>query len=71
MNYGHIKTEEELIQAYEKTSDNKITLRIETVNGLRFYFEYDALGGWLYCNGTQRYYQVTNEIAEWFENHIA
>lgn len=70
MNYGQIKTEEELVQAYEKTSNNKITLRIETVNGLRFYFEYDELGGWVYCSGTQRYYQVTHECAEWFENHI-
>ncbi len=70
MNYGHIKTEEELIQAYEKTSDDKITLRIETVNGLRFYVEYDASGGWLYSSGTQRYYQVTSEISNWFENHL-
>ena len=70
MNYGQIKTEEELVQAYKKTANNKIALMIETVSGLRFYLEYDKLGGWVYCNGTQRYYQVTHECAEWFENHI-
>jgi hypothetical protein len=70
MNYGHIATEEELLQAYEQTNDNKITFMLETVNGLRFSLEYDAEGGWIYSGGTMRYYQVTEEIANWFSNNL-
>ena len=70
MNYGHIKTEEELVEAYDKTSDSTITIRIETKDGLRFYLKYDADGGWIYSSGTMRHYKVTTEICQWFENHI-
>lgn len=70
INYGHIKTEDELVKAYDKTADNKITIRIETNDGLRFYLEYDAGGGWIYSSGSMRYYKVTAEISQWFENHF-
>ena len=70
MNYGHIKTEEELVEVYDKTSDSKITIRIETKDGLRFYLEYDADGGWIYSSGSMRHYKVTTEISQWFENHV-
>ena len=66
MNYRHIATEEELVQAYEKTADNKITIMLETIEGLRFCLEYDAEGGWIDSNGTMRYYKVTQEITDWF-----
>lgn len=66
INYGHIATEEELVQAYEKTADNKITIMLETIEGLRFCLEYDAEGGWIDSNGTMRYYKVTQEITDWF-----
>jgi len=70
MNYGHIKTEDELVEAYNKTSENKITIRIESKGGLRFYLEYDADGGWIYSSGAMRYYRITRELSLWFENHI-
>lgn len=70
MNFGHIATEEELLQAYEKTADNKMTIMLETSDGLRFCLEYDAEGGWIYSNNTLRYYQVTDEIAKWFSNNL-
>lgn len=71
MNYGHIATEEELLQAYEKTADNKITIMLETIDGLRFCLEYDAEGGWIDGNGTMRYYKVTQEITDWFSNNLS
>lgn len=70
INYGHIKTEEELVEAYDKTYDSKITIRIETDDGLRFYLEYDADGGWIYSSGSMRHYKATTEISEWFKNHL-
>jgi hypothetical protein len=70
MNYGHIATEEELLQAYDKTAENKLTLMLETPDGLRFCLEYDAEGGWIYSNHTMRYYRVTEEIADWFSNNL-
>ena len=68
--YGHIATEEELVQAYEETADNEITIMLETSDGLRFCLEYDAEGGWIYSNGTLRYYQVTDEITRWFSKNL-
>ena len=70
MNFGHIVTEEELLQAYKKTADNKITIMLETIDGLRFCLEYDAEGGWIDSNGTMRYYKVTQEITDWFSNNL-
>ena len=70
INYGHIKTEDELVKAYDKTADNKITIRIETNDGLRFYLEYDAGGGRIYSSGSMRHYKTTTEISEWFKNHL-
>ena len=64
--FKEIATEEELVQAYEKTADNKITIMLETIEGLRFCLEYDAEGGWIDSNGTMRYYKVTQEITDWF-----
>lgn len=71
MNYGHIDNEEELVQAYDKTSENKITLMFETVDGLRFCLEYDGDGGWIYSGSTMRYYRVTDKVANWFSTHIS
>lgn len=71
MNYGHIKIEEELTEAYDKTSDSTITVRIETKNGLRFYLKCDADGGWVYSSGAMRYYKVTSEMSQWLKNHIS
>lgn len=70
MNYGHIATEEELLQAYEQTNENKVTFMLETVDGLRFCLEYDAEGGWIYSGATIRYYRVTEEIANWFSDNL-
>ena len=66
MNYGHIATEEELLQAYDQTNENKMTIMLETADGLRFCLEYDAAGGWIYSNDTLRYYRVTEEMEGWF-----
>ena len=66
MNYGHIATEEELLQAYDQTNENKMTIMLETADGLRFCLEYDAEGGWIYSNDTLRYYRVTEEMEGWF-----
>lgn len=71
IHYGHIGSEEELVKAYEKTSDNKITILFEAVNGLRFCLEYDKEGGWIYSGSTMRYYRVTDEVANWFSAHIS
>lgn len=70
MNYGHIATEEELLQAYEKTSDSKMTIMLETSDGLRFGLEYDAEGGWIHSSNTLRHYQATDEITKWFSNNL-
>lgn len=64
------ETEEELVQAYAKTEESKLTIMIETVDGLRFCLEYDTEGGWIYCSQTLRYYRVTEEIASWFSNNL-
>ena len=66
MNYGHIATEEELLQAYDQTNENKMTIMLETADGLRFCLEYDAEGGWIYSKDTLRYYRVTEEMEGWF-----
>ena len=66
MYYGHIATEEELLQAYDQTNENKMTIMLETADGLRFCLEYDAEGGWIYSNDTLRYYRVTEEMEGWF-----
>lgn len=64
------KTQEELVEAYNQTSNSKITTRIETNDWVRFYLEYDADGEWIYSSESMHHYKVTNEISEWFENHI-
>ena len=71
MNYGHIDSEEELLEAYEKTSKNKLTIMLETSDGLRFCLEYDAEGGWIYSDDTMRYYRVTDEVASWFSDKLS
>lgn len=70
MNYGHIVTEEELVQAYAKTAESELTIMIETVDGLRFCLEYDPEGGWIESSQTMRYYRVTEEMASWFSNNF-
>lgn len=71
MNYGHIDTEETLLQAYDKTAENKLTILLETPDGLRFCLEYDAEGGWLYSNKTLRYYRVSEEMKDWFSQYFS
>lgn len=71
MNYGHIDNEEELLQAYDKTSENKLTIMLETMDGLRFCLEYDAEGGWIYSGNTIRYYRVTDEVASWLSDNLS
>lgn len=66
INYGHIATEDELLQAYDQTNKNMLTIMIETTDGLRFCLEYDEVGGWIYSKDTLRYYRVTEEISKWF-----
>lgn len=70
MNYGHIETEEELVQAYAKTAESELTIMIETVDGLRFCLEYDPEGGWIESSQTMRYYRVTEEMASWFSDNL-
>lgn len=70
MNYGHIVTEEELLQAYAKTAESELTIMIETVDGLRFCLEYDPEGGWIESSQTMRYYRVTEEMASWFSDNL-
>ena len=73
MNYGNngnITSEEELLRAYEQTSENTITIMLETVAGLRFCLEYEAADGWIYSGETLSYYQAAGEIANWFSNNL-
>lgn len=70
MNYGHIETEEELVQAYAITAEGELTIMIETVDGLRFCLGYDPEGGWIESSQTMRYYRVTEEMASWFADNF-
>lgn len=70
MNYGHIVTEEELVQAYAKTAESELTIMIQTVDGFRFCLKYDAEGGWIESSQTMRYYRVTEEMARWFSDNL-
>ncbi len=70
LNYGHIATEEELLKAYERTSENKVTIMLETAKGFRFCLEFDAEGGWVYSGEALSYYKATGEMADWFSKNL-
>lgn len=70
LNYGGYASEEELLEAYETTSEQTITLMLETVYGLRLWLKYDAGSGWLEAPGAMRYYQADEAFANWLEANI-
>lgn len=57
-------------EAYTREADDKKDLIIETKGGLRFAIWYFPSYGWIYISATMTHYQMSPEMAEWFENNI-
>lgn len=57
-------------EAYTREADDKKDLIIETKSGLRFAIYYFPSYGWIYISATMTHYQMSPEIAEWFESNI-
>ena len=60
-------TEEERVRHYGELADDRLTLRIETAEGLFFYIHAYPSYGWLY---SQCYYAFDDAMRSWFAEYI-
>lgn len=58
------------MEAYTRVADDRKDLIIETKDGLRFAINYYPSYGWIEFPAVMSHYQMSPEIAEWFENNI-
>ena len=62
--------EENAPEAHSAFADDLQVLRIETVDGLRFFVSIYLNYGYLYSSGAMAYHQITPELNEWFKEHL-
>lgn len=58
--------EEKAPEAHTDFADDLKILRIETVDGHRFFISVYPSYGYVYCGKAMAYYQITPELARWF-----
>ena len=62
--------EENAPEAHSAFADDQQTIRIETIDGHRFFVSIYLNYGYLYCSGGMAYYQITPELNAWFNEHL-
>lgn len=62
--------EEDAQAAHNAFADDLQVLRIETVDGLRFFVNIYPSYGYLYSSGAMAYHQITPELSEWFAEYL-
>lgn len=67
--FGNVP-EENTPEAHNDFADDLQVLRIETVEGLRFFVHLYPSYGYLYSSGAMAYHQITPELAEWFADNF-
>ena len=67
--FGNVP-EENAQEAHNAFADDLQVLRIETVEGLRFFLKIYPNYGYLECSQAMAYHQITPELADWFNEHL-
>lgn len=62
--------EENAQEAHNAFADDLQVLRIETIEGLRFFVNIYPSYGYLYSSGAMAYHLITPELNEWFNEHL-
>ncbi len=62
--------EEQQAQAHSEFADDLRVIRIETKDGLRFFVNVYPSYGWIYGNGTNSYYQIDGQMADWISRNL-
>ena len=67
--FGNVP-EENAAEAHNAFADDQQTIRIETVDGHRFFVSIYLNYGYLYCDKAMAYHLITPELNEWFNKHL-
>ncbi len=62
--------ENQQVKAHTEFANDLRIIRIETKDGLRFYFEVYPSFGWIFGNGTLSYYQIDIHMADWIAKNL-
>ena len=67
--FGNVP-EENAPEAHNAFADDQQTIRLETVDGHRFFVSIYLNYGYLYSGQAMAYHQITPELTEWFNEHL-
>lgn len=68
--FGGYPDDEARIQAHTAFANDGRHIRIETVDGLRFFITFHPSFDWIYGGGTMSYFQIDEQMHAWIDKNL-
>lgn len=62
--------EDQQAKTHTDFADDLKVIRIETIDGLRFYIDFHPTFGWIYGDGTLSYYRIDENMSDWIARNM-